>query len=100
VDITIKKVGRRDGKDRFVLVDPRTRRVLTVNDVSEGSLRRFFTMRGAEESMIDEALQTARDRFETASASAARVSEGAETIEDDDLLFELGLDEGSDADIH
>jgi len=35
VDVAIKKVSERDGKDRFVLVNAKTREVVTVHDVSE-----------------------------------------------------------------
>ena len=98
MDVTIKKVSQRDGKDRFILVNANTRRVLTVDDVSEEALRRFFQKRGAGDQLLENALSTARQRY-AQSASAARVDNAADTMDDDDLLFELGLGEGSDSDI-
>ena len=53
VEIAIKKVGQRDGKERFVLVNARTRQILTVNDVSERSLRNYFRKRGMADALID-----------------------------------------------
>jgi hypothetical protein len=99
VDITIKKVGQRDGGDRFVLVHLRTRRVITTNDVSERSLRRFFQQRGVPAAVVDRSLERARERYDQAKAAERRpVNQAAETIEDQDLLFELGLDD--EGDIH
>jgi hypothetical protein len=98
VDITIKKVGERDGKERFILVNALTRKVLTVDDVPEEALRRYFRQQGAEDGLIDEALQTARRRYaEMTSAADARVDSAADTMDDeDDLLLDLGLDDGPD----
>jgi hypothetical protein len=94
VDVTIKKVGQRDGKDRFILVNATTRKVLTVDDVSEASLRRFFRGRGVPDETMAEALATAQERYaQAAEAKQARVDEAADTLDDDDLLFELGFGE-------
>jgi hypothetical protein len=94
VDVTIKKVGQRDGKDRFILVNAKTRKVLTVDDVSEAALRRFFRSRGVQEETITEALATAQKRYAAASeANQPRVDDAADTLDDDDLLFELGFGE-------
>ncbi len=100
VDVTIKKVGQRDGKDRFILVNARTRKVLTVDDVSEEALRRYFQEQGAGDELIENVLSSARERYaHSASAADARVDNAADTMDDDDLLFELGLGEGSDSDV-
>ena len=98
VDVAIKKVGQRDGKDRFVLVNVKTRKVITVNDVSEGALRRFFHKRGTSDKLIDQCLQRSRHRYEKAAAASRSVDDGAATVEDNDLLFELGLVDESDED--
>ena len=100
MNITIKKVGQRDGKDRFILVDATTRKVLTVDDVSEESLRRYFRQQGANVEMIENALSMARQRYAKPSpAGDGRVDHDADTLDDDDLLFDLGPG-GSDSDVH
>ena len=92
VDVAIKKVSERDGKDRFVLVNATTREVITVNDVSEASLRRFFRDRGASDEMLNNCLDRAREHFgERARKQSVPASDAQETMGDDDLLFELGL---------
>lgn len=96
VEVAIKKVGQRDGQDRFVLVEVNTRRVVTVNDVSEAALRRFFRKRNTSDKLIDQCLQQSRERYQAAAARQA-ADDGADTVEDNDLLFELGLvDESED----
>jgi hypothetical protein len=97
VEIAIKKVGQRDGKERFVLVSTQTREVITVSDVSETSLRRFFLQRGVTKELIDQCLARARRRYDE-TASRSPVDENADTMEGDDLLFQLGLEE--DAKVH
>ena len=94
VDVAIKKVSERDGKDRFVLVNATTREVVTVNDVSEATLRRFFLDKGASEEMLNSCLVKARKNFgDGARKASVPVSDAQETMGDDDLLFELGLGE-------
>jgi hypothetical protein len=101
VDVTIKQVGHRDGKDRFVLVHPRTRKVLTVDDVTEAKIRQFFQKKGAASKLLDACLDVARERYALSKKDRVpSVDQGAETIGDDDVLFELGLDDESDASIH
>ncbi len=94
MDVAIKKVSERDGTDRFVLVNPTTRDVVTVNDVSEATLRRFFSDKGASDEVIDECLGKARRVYgERSRKAGVPVSDAQETMGDDDLLFELGLGE-------
>lgn len=94
MDVAIKKVSEREGTDRFVLVNPTTREVVTVNDVSEATLRRFFREKGASEEVIDECLAKARKNYgERSRKASVPVSDAQETMGDDDLLFELGLGE-------
>ena len=94
VDVAIKKVSERDGKDRFVLVNATTREVVTVNDVSEATLRRFFRDKGASDEMLNSCLVNARKKFGDGTRKASvPVSDAQETMGDDDLLFELGLGE-------
>ena len=100
MEIAIKKVAERDGDERFVLVNPTTREVLTVHDVSASTLRRFFQQRGASEALFDECIERARASYQDRSQhAAAAVSEASDTIEDDELLFDLGLGD-NDADVH
>ena len=97
MDVTIKKVTERDGQERFVLVNAKTRDVLTVHDVSEPTLRRFFLQRGMSDELIDGCLVRARERYQQdIRGSQSSVDEASDTIPDDDLLFELGL--GADDD--
>ncbi len=94
MDVAIKKVSERNGKDRFVLVNATTRDVVTVNDVSKATLRGFFLAQGATDEMFDACLETARQKYSEGSGKArAAVSDAQETMGDDDLLFELGLGE-------
>ena len=94
VDVAIKKVSERDGKDRFVLINATTREVVTVNDVSEATIRRFFRDKGASNEMIADCLAKARKNYGPGSAKASvPASDAQETMGDDDLLFELGLSE-------
>jgi hypothetical protein len=94
VDVAIKKVAERDGQERFVLVNASTREVLTVNDVSEPTLRRFFQQRGANGELVNECLDRARLKHgESGRKANVPVNQASETMGDDDLLFELGLDD-------
>jgi hypothetical protein len=96
VEIAIKKVGQRDGVERFILVNNQTRQVITVRDVSETSLRRFCQKRGFSEEAVNNSLARARKRFEE-TPKRSPVDEHADTMEGDDLLFQLGLGEDSNA---
>jgi len=94
VDVAIKKVSERDGKDRFVLVNAETRDVVTVNDISKATLRRFFRDKGASDEMFDACLAKACENYgKGARKASVAVSDAQETMGDDDLLFELGLGE-------
>ncbi|MBP88634.1 MAG: hypothetical protein CMJ64_18290 [Planctomycetaceae bacterium] len=94
MDVAIKIVAERNGQERFVLVNASTREVLTVNDVSEPTLRRFFQQRGANDDLISECLDRARlRRGESARQANVPVNQASETMGDDDLLLELGLDD-------
>jgi len=94
VDVAIKKVSERDGKDRFVLINATTREVVTVNDVSEATIRRYFGDQGASEALLTDCLKKARKNYGEPTAKASvPASDAQETMGDDDLLFELGLGE-------
>jgi uncharacterized protein YfcZ (UPF0381/DUF406 family) len=94
VEVAIKKVSERDGQDRFVLVNATTREVVTVNDVSEATIRRFFRDKGASDEMLADCLAKARKGYsQGAHKASVSASDGQETMGDDDLLFELGLSE-------
>ena len=93
MEIAIKKVGQRDGVERFILVNNRTRQVITVRDVSEDALRRFFEQRKISGEAIDQSLARARKRFDD-TPKRTPVDETADT-QGDDLLFQLGLEEDS-----
>jgi hypothetical protein len=99
VDIAINKVGQRDGVERFVLVSTESREVVTVRDVTEDALRRFFSQLGVTSSFLDQCLTRARERYDrSAKNGRPPVSDTAETREGDDLLLELGLEQ--DAEVH
>lgn len=97
MDVAIKKVGMRDGKERFVLVNAKTRAILTVKDVTEPAIRRFFQKQNVGKDLVDKCLDAARRRYSD-SAKESKVDESADTMGEDDLLFELGLDD--DANVH
>jgi len=94
VDVAIKQVGQRDAQERFVLVDVKTRKVVTQNDASAEALERFFRKRGVPAATIQRCLEEARQKYQATQKAADRpaVDEAAQTIEDDNLLFELGLE--------
>lgn len=92
MDVAIKKVGEREESERFVLVNAKTRQVITTNDVSEGAIRRFFQKKNIKKDLLDRCFERARQRY-AQTANAAKVSESADTMDEDDLLFELGLDD-------
>jgi hypothetical protein len=96
LEVAIKKVGHRDGKERFVLVSVKTREIVTVTDVTEAALRRYFRQHNVKDQLIEECLVRARKRYDQASQRSP-VDEHAET-QGDDLLFQLGLEE--DAEVH
>ncbi|MCA9121400.1 MAG: hypothetical protein H6822_07715 [Planctomycetaceae bacterium] len=94
VDVAIKKVSERDGKDRFVLINATTREVVTVHDISETTLRRYFADRGTSDAMLTDCLNKARKNYgENARKASVPANDAQETMGDDDLLFELGLGE-------
>lgn len=88
MEITIKKVAERNGVERFVLVNPQTREVLTSGDASEPALRRFFAARGVAKVVLDRCLERARDLY--AAANSLSTSEDDES-DVSDLLQELGF---------
>jgi hypothetical protein len=92
VEVAIKKVGQREGQERFVLVHTQTREIVTVSDVTEAALRRFFRQRGVPDGEFNHCLQRARQRYAEKSPPRNPVDENAET-QGDDLLFQLGLEE-------
>ncbi len=94
VDVAIKKVSERDGKDRFVLINATTREVVTVHDVSEATIRRYFGDKGASDAMLTDCLNKARKNYgKNARKAGVPANDAQETMGDDDLLFELGLGE-------
>lgn len=94
MNVAIKKVSERDAEERFVLVNATTREVLTVHDVTEAPLRRYFKQQGMSDELFDACLARARARYQKRSDQpAAAVNEASDTIRDDDLLFDLGLGE-------
>lgn len=90
MELTIKKVGQRDGRDRFVLVDNQSRAVITVHDVSEEAIRRFFRQRKVSELAVEGALVRARRRYDE-QTTRRPVDQGADTLEGDELMRQLGL---------
>ncbi|MBC8354464.1 MAG: hypothetical protein H8E66_20920 [Planctomycetes bacterium] len=94
MDVAIKKVSERDGKGRFVLVNVATREVVTVNDISEGTLRRYFHDNGVGDEAFNACLESACKKYGSrARKESVPVNDAQETMGDDDLLFELGLGE-------
>ena len=104
MDVSIKKVGERDGAERFILVNSKTRDVITKGDASERAIRRYFHDLGTDEELISACFQRARHRYaqaaqhekEEPSPSDANL-DASDTVDDDDLLFELGLDDNEHA---
>jgi hypothetical protein len=94
VNVAIKKVGRRDGEERFVLVNTQSREVITVKDVTESALRRYFKSHGVRDEAFDKCLTRARELYAN-STRASPVSETSDTQGEDDLLYQLGLDDES-----
>lgn len=110
MDVMIRKVGERDGKERFELVNVQTGDVITSKDASESSVRRYFKGKGLSNKYLDECFQKARARLQesqnggratdppgsdkkaAAKKAKSKKSEPAKN-EDDDLLFELGLED-------
>jgi hypothetical protein len=97
VEVAIKKVGERDGRERFILVNADTRQVVTANDVSETALRKFFRQLGAADHLIDQCIGRARERYASNSDPLHEIDPSADTAEDEDLLFELGLEDDDEA---
>ena len=62
MDVAIKQVGQRDAEDRFVLVDVKTRKVVTQNDASAEAIERFFRKKGVPAATIQSCLKQ-RKRF-------------------------------------
>ena len=96
MDVSIKKIGQRDGKERFELVDFVSREVVTVNDVSEATLRAYFHKRGVGDDTLDDCFMQARESYEQATASGPPVDNAADSEEEDDLLFDVDLSEDGD----
>ena len=75
-----------------IVVNAKSREVLTPNDVSESSIRAFFTKQGVSDSILNQVLEKAKQRY-AALHNGSRVDQAADTADDDDLMSELGLDE-------
>lgn len=98
MDVAIRKVGQHDGQDRFVLVDVKTRRIVTTRDASAAAIKRFFVTRGVSADVVEKHLQLAHNQYAAAhKPPRPAVDDAAETIEDDNLLFELGLEGTEDS---
>ncbi len=98
MDVAIRKIGQHDGQDRFVLVDVKTRRIVTTRDASAAAIKRFFVQRGVADGLVEKYLQLAHNQYAAAhKPPRPSVDDAADTIEDDNLLFELGLDDTEDS---
>ncbi len=102
MNIAVEKVGVREGKERFVLVNTVTGSPITARDVSEPTMRRFLAQRGYDNGLIDECFRKARSRHERASTAKAKAAAAsAETADADDFdlfLTEIGLEDEESGD--
>ena len=84
--VAIQKVGERDGRERFVLVDYKTHETITANDVSEPTLRKWLVSKGMDVAVINESFRKAKKRYDLDAA-------GNDDTDFDEFLNEIGLDE-------
>ena len=92
MNVAIKKVSQTESGERFVLVEPSTRQILTVHDASEKALRQYFAGLGADSETVDACFERARERYARNSEAQPVVDQAADT-DGDDLLAGLGLDD-------
>ena len=84
--VAIQKVGERDGRERFVLVNYKTHETITVKDVSEPTLRKWLTGKGMDAAAINEGFRKAKKRYDLDAAEN-------DDTDFDEFLTEIGLDE-------
>jgi hypothetical protein len=94
MNVVIEKIGETSGKERFVLVNIKSGKVVTKNDVSEPTMRSYLKRIGETETLIDEAFEKARKRFNNSHA------ESADHDDLEDIFSEVTLDEEGGSDIH
>ena len=94
MNVIIEKIGVRDGKERFILVDSQSGAAITQRDVSEPTMRKYLKSIGETDPLIDEAFAKARKRFDK--VQAAKESEADDSFED--IFTEIVLEDG-DSDI-
>jgi len=87
MDVYPEKVGEKKGKDRYTIINRKTRKPVIEGDVSEQRLRRFFKKRGATDTLITEAFRRARTRWQVKLAEKA--DEDNESDFFDDLVQDI-----------
>lgn len=90
MDIAIEQIGERDGKERFVLVNVKTKKVITERDVSEPTLRKWLMEKFGDKAMIDKCFDKARKRFKKPAVGSATVDD---ELDFDEFLSEIGLED-------
>ena len=93
MNVVVQKVGEKDGVERFVLLNQKTGDVITKNDVSEPTLRKYLLGAGETEKLIDDCLHKARRRYDKSHASK---DDDADQEGLDDIFSEIGLDDETD----
>jgi len=79
-----------------VLVSADSGKVVTVKDVSEARLRKYFHKRGVDDDILDDCFALARNRYDRATASVPPNDDVGIGDEDDELLFDLDRIEDDD----
>jgi hypothetical protein len=88
MQIGIKKIGERDGKERFVLCNRTTGEQIVKKDVSEPTMRNWLASRDFPSELVDRCFELARKKFEEAKGPDAE-PEDSDEMDLDFFLAEL-----------
>ncbi len=85
MNIAVEKSGMRDGKERFILVNSKTGKEITLGDVSEPTMRGWLSKKGFDDPLNDECLTKARKRYDKTELSDTDFEYFLSDLVDDEL---------------
>jgi len=97
MQIGIKKIGERDGKERFILYNRKTGDKIIKKDVSEPTMRNWLKSRDFPSELVDRCFELARSKFAETEASAPK-PDAEEGDEADEMDLDFFLAELEDED--
>lgn len=95
MQIGIKKIGEREGKERFVLYNRKTGDQIIKKDVSEPTMRKWLEGRKFPSELVDRCFELAREKYNQSEAPQPQAeAEDSDEMDLDFFLAELEDEDG------